>query len=164
MEIIIEPPITVLFILIGVVVVIIASMLLKKGDRRNKLVSLVVTVVVVAGIIFVVYRKGAIIVNETGLRTKTFGRIELAWNDVREAELLEDFNSTGYGIKSKLSGIGIGELKAGLFLLKDGSRARVVVQGSPDALLLSTDDGRFLLAPNELPALLEEVEKYIPVR
>ena len=84
---------------------------------------------------------------------------------IQEAELLEDFGSTEYALKSKLNGLGVGELKTGVFLLKNGSRARIVVQESRDALLLRTDDGGLvLLAPNELPALLGEVEHYIPVR
>jgi len=163
MEIIIQPPQTVLYILIGILVVIIASMLLKKGDRKKKMLSLVITVVVMAVVIFFVYRKGSIIVDDGGIRTNTFGKIEVSWDEIDKAEYIEAFDSTNYGLKSKLSGVGIGELKAGLFLLKGGDRARIVVQKNEDALLLRAGDKLYLLAPDQLDSLVSEAAKYIDI-
>lgn len=163
MEILIQPPNTVLFIILGILGVVIASMLLKKGNRKNKLLSLVITVVVVTVLLVVIYRKGSIIVDNEGIRTKTFGKIELTWDQVQEAEYLRNFESTGYGLKAKLSGIGIGDLKAGLFLLDNGDRARILVQRNTDALLLKTADRPVLLAPNELDRLVSEVSGYLDI-
>jgi len=164
MEIIIQPPKTILYILLAVPAVIIISMLLKKGDIKKKVLSLGLAIVIMVIILFVVYREGSITVDEEGIRAQTFGKIELSWAQVSKAEYVDNFESTEYGIKSKLSGIGIGELKAGRFLLQNGSSAKIVVQKSADALVLTTKDGLVLLAPNKLESLVSEAETYIEIQ
>ncbi|MBN2048933.1 MAG: hypothetical protein JW760_00700 [Spirochaetales bacterium] len=164
MELIIEPPKMVLYVCLGLILVILASMLLKRGGGRKKILSLMITLVVMTVVLTLLYRRTTLTVDSRGIQSTVYGKITFDWQEVQEASYIKDFTSSDYGLKTKLNGVGVPGLQAGRYLLKNGSKARVIVQDQKDALLFVLPDDLILLAPQELEALTAEVEKYITLR
>jgi hypothetical protein len=160
MQIAIETPIILLWIILGADLVAIASILLKKGKLLVRLIAVAAVAVLSAVLLLLVYRPHSLSLTAAGIVDGTYGRrITTPWSEVREARLVRDFAAGEYRPTLKVNGNGLARLKTGWFKLANGRTARVLIQSSADALLLETEHALYLLAPDRLAELVAAVRE-----
>lgn len=164
MEIVIEAPKFLLWVVLGIDVVAVSSILLKKGQLAKRLAALAIVAVVSVFLLVFLYRPGRLSVTPDSLVDATYGRvISTPWSEVKRAAVVRDFAKTGYRPAFKTNGNGLPNLKTGWYRLADGRTARVLIQSSVDALVLETERTLFLLAPDRLPDLVAAVRGHVSV-
>lgn len=163
-DIVIEAPKIVLWLVLGIGVVAVSSILLKKGTWARRLVSLAVAVLVSVLLLVSLYRPSRLSVTPEAFVDATYGRaVSTPWSEVKRAQVVAGFAGTGYRPTLKLNGTGLPTLKSGWYRLADGRKARVFIQSSADALALETERTLFLLAPDRLVELVAAVREHVRV-
>jgi len=165
-EIVIPAPSFILWVVIGLDVVVIASVLLKKGSLVRRLSALAVVAVVSVFLLVFLYRPIRLSVTDDAMVDATYFRsITVPWGDVTSAFLVPGFVESEYRPSFKVNGNSIPGLKTGWFKLANGRTARVLIQESPDALVLETNDTLWVLAPDRLDELVVALrERGVEVR
>lgn len=153
-----------IFIIFGAVfLVTILAMLLKKGDRHKKIISLAVLVVVFIALFISFGRPSEIVVNEKGIKSGVYGKIEFSWDEVETARYIDNYQNTKYKPSLKISGTAMKDFRAGKFRLANGKTVKLVTQSVDDAVLFSTAEGDFLFAVDEIDTMIEIASKYTEV-
>jgi hypothetical protein len=163
-DIAMRPSPLLLIIPLVVLGVVAASVALKRGDWRRKGMALGVAVIAVGAIIGVFYRTKHLQVNDTGISSNAYGRIEIAWEQVESALYVPDLASSPYRPVLKISGVGMGAFRAGSFRLQNGERARVFTQQSDEALVLRAAGALYLFAPQEIQSFVQAVSAHVAVQ
>lgn len=140
---------------------VIISMLLKRGDFKKKTAALVI-LIVTFGFVFLMFgRPAEITVNENGIESTTYGKIAFRWNEVEKAVLIDNYQDTGFKPTLKLNGTAAVNFRAGTFKLSNGDKVKLITQSSGDAAIFYTDKDIYLIAIDELPALIDIAGDYI---
>jgi hypothetical protein len=164
MEIVIEAPRFILWIVLGIDVVAVSSVLLKKGQLAKRIAALGVVAVVSVLMLVFLYRPGRLSVTQEALVDGTYMRtVSSPWSEVRRAFVVRGFAQGQYRPTIKVNGNGLPKLKTGCYRLAGGQTARVVIQSSADALVLETDRTLYVLAPDRLAELVAAVRQHVAV-
>ncbi len=165
MEIVIPPPQFLLWLVLGSDLVVVASVLLKRSLKTAiRIVTLGVVAAASVMLLVFFYRPLRLEVTQQALVDDTyFGRVTTPWAQVRRAYVVEGYGATDWRPTLKVGGNSIPGLKTGWFRLKNGKTARVLIQGSSDALVLEADQTLYLLAPDRLAELVAAVGAHVEI-
>ena len=164
MEIVIEAPKFLLWVVLGIDLVAVSSILLKKGRLARRVAAMAVVAVVSVLLLVFLYRPGRLSVTPEGLVDATYGRsISTPWTEVRRAAVVRNLAGSEYRPTVKMNGNGLPNLKTGWYRLAGGRTARVLVQSSADALVVETDRTLYVLAPDRLADLVAVVRGHVAV-
>ena len=151
-----------LIILFGVILaVVIILMIRRPGQTNQKLLSIVIMLVVFAVVYFMMGRPSEMLVDEDGIHSDAYGKINFSWSDVSEAEIIEDYTKTNWKPSIKINGVGMMNFKAGRYRLSNGSVARILTQQTDKAVVFITDEATYLIAVDEIDALIEKASEFI---
>lgn len=170
MEIVVAPPPQVLWFVIGLPVVIAVVVLSAGAVKRTPWPHLLAPIVLSVGASAAVYhwalRPMVFAWNEQGLRDQTFGaELQVPWADVSSARLVRHYLSTDYRPTRRTHGTAYGSYRSGWFTLANGTNARVflMLDDSPDALLLNAGETTYLYAPRSFDSFLEAVRQHVVI-
>jgi hypothetical protein len=159
-----DPPWTIIALMVGVVIVVAISMFLKKGDRNKKISGLVILVIALGIVSWFTLKPASLTVTSQGISTTAYGGFKVDFNALAELKLADPLEKSGYEPTIKLNGMAIGSEKSGLFSLARGGNAKVFMRQDDSALILITNAGdTFILAPEEMEPFLEAVEAASPL-
>ncbi len=153
-----------MYIMMAVIIgVIILSMLLKKGDRNKKIITVVIVLAVFIFIYILFGRPAKIVIDEQGINSTAYGKIEFNWSDVKSAEYISNYQNSPYKPSLKLNGTALKYFRVGKFRLVNGDNVKLVTQKSDDALIFYTSDGIYLFAIDQLKEMIDIADNYIEV-
>lgn len=109
MEITLDPPQFLLWLVLGILGVVALSLLLKKGEWLRKGIAMGITVVVVMVLLVVFYRTSSITVDHRGLSSDTYGTTQIAWDDVERAIFMEKLSQTSFRPARRTNGTAVGD-------------------------------------------------------
>jgi hypothetical protein len=163
-EFTVVPPRVFLWFLGVILLIVIVSMFLKKGSSVQKIAALVIVLVVLGVVAFVFYRPTVVSIDEHGVSVKRFREQSILWSEVQTAEWIADLADSQFRPKARILGASLGLYKVGTFRLRDGSKARVVMEQDREALLIATVEQQHLFALEENEALIDAVAAHIEVK
>lgn len=158
-----EPPWLLIIIVIAVFVVAVASVLRGKTHRIRKLIGLVIVAVGLTAIVTHFYRPDSVTVGASGIVADTVGAPRIAWSDIEQVVYIPDISASEYRPMRRMGGTAFGSGLRGWFGLANGDRALVALQGSHDAVLISTRDTVYLFSPGDTEGLAEAIAEHVPV-
>jgi hypothetical protein len=151
-----------LLLIFGIIfAVIILSMLLKKGDFKKKILSLIIILVAFAFVFIMFGRPSKLIVDDEGINSTSYGKIDFDWKDINRAVLVAAYQSSPYKPVLKLTGTAVKDFRAGTFKLSNGETAKLITQSAEDAAVFYTGDKIYLLAIDELDKLIDIASDYV---
>ncbi len=159
-EFVLSPPPAVLYFSAAVLAVVVLSVLLKRGAPVKKAIGLGIAVVVLGAIVVIFYRSTTIAVDRDGISARGPGGVELAWSEVESAVYEPNLPTSPFRPTVRTRGIAVGGYRAGVFLLSNGNRARVIMEQSETAVALRTPDLTYLLSPEDAAGLAAAINEY----
>lgn len=170
MQLAVDPPIQLPWILAGIPVFLAVVMLgvgfIKPLPWAQRVVPVVLACVVSGTIFHFAWKPLRFGCDETGIHDDTFGREELIrWSDVQEARLVHRYWEGELALKRRTSGTSYEGVRAGWFELANGTKAKVFVTvgATEDALLLRTSTGVRLYSVRGMAALVETARRHVTV-
>ncbi|HAK46945.1 MAG TPA: hypothetical protein DCO79_13650 [Spirochaeta sp.] len=151
-----------LLIFFGIVLAaVIILMILRPGKRGQKLLSIVILLVTFSVVYFIFGRPTEILIDSEGIHSEAYGKINFAWTDVNDAEIIENYEDTGWKPSVKINGSGLIGFRAGRYRLTNGDTAKILTQKSDKAIVFQTKDEIYLFALDETDKLIEIASDYI---
>jgi len=162
-EIVFQPPQTILFIAIGILVLGVLSIFSKKAKGPRRFVGVVVTVIVVVVMLVVLYRPSTVSIGPDGVTSRGGTSIDITWDDVTNAYYEQNLPVSPYRPTVRTRGIVLGEYRSGRFLLSNGQSAVVLMERDDQAVVLVTDERTYLLAPRDIEVAVDAVNALRPI-
>jgi hypothetical protein len=166
----VDPPIQLLWILAGVPVFLALVMLgvgfIKPVPWAQRVVPVVLACVVSATIYHFAWKPLRFGCDEAGIHDDTFGKEELIrWSDVQEARLVHRYWEGELALKRRTSGTSYEGVRAGWFELANGTNAKVFLMlgATDDALLLRTPAGTRLYSTRGMAAVVETAKRHVAI-
>ena len=163
MEILFAPSVLLLLIICGIAAFSITSIILKKSSVQKKFVSIAVLLIILISILYFFFRPTSLTVSDTGINSTTYSKISIKWEDIIKAEYIKNYKDTEYKTGLKINGSSIANFKSGTYALKNGEKAKVIIQSSTDAIIIKTKSGLYVFALDAIDEFTKEIKKYIPV-
>jgi hypothetical protein len=163
MEVVIKAQPIILYVCIALVVVAGLAVLLKKGSVPARIATMAIVVVACGAILFFFYRDKSLVVDDQGMRGSLYGKVAIAWQDVRAARVVDNLSHTPWAPRFKTNGIDFGAYRVGWFRLDNGSMGYVLTDNGDRALVMETAERTYVLGPRELDALVGAVARHVRV-
>lgn len=151
-----------LLIFFGIVfAAIIVLMVLRSGQTKQKLLSLAIMAAVFTLVYFQFGRPKEIVIDQSGVHSEAYGKIDFAWTDVDDAKVITGYQDTEWKPSVKINGSSFIGFRTGKFKLSNGDYAKIITQKSNDAVIFQTSEDLFLFALDEHEEFIRIASEYI---
>lgn len=166
MEIVVRPPVLLLWIALGIpaFVALVVLLVARTKPLVHRIAPIVLALAASAFVLVLAYRPARFAWNDAGIVDDGFGSARtIAWGDIREARVVPDYARTEWTLARRTNGIAHEGIRAGGFQLANGVDARVfLVPTEPDAMLIRTANETCLYAPTSFAAFSAAVSAHVP--
>ena len=144
-----------------VLTLVVLLMIFKQGKRRQKITSLVILIAAFA-VLYLFFGRGAEIrIDSAGIESTAYGGINFEWDDIIDAEIIENYRQSGWKPVIKLNGSSFPGFKTGRFRLANKENAKILTQKSEDAVIFRTDEELYLFAVDQHDKFIDYVSEWI---
>ncbi|MDC7225656.1 MAG: PH domain-containing protein [Spirochaetales bacterium] len=151
-----------LLIAFGIIMaIVLVLMILRPGQTNQKLLSIGILLVTFTVIYFILGRPANVVIDEKGIHTESYGKIDFEWSEVESAAIVEDYRNSKWNPEVKITGSGMPGFKTGRYRLDNGETAKIITQKSNKAVVFQTDDAIYLFAFDEIEKIIETASEYV---